>query len=529
MAVTGPADRVAGRAEQPNGRAEQAHGRGEQPNGRTGVSAALAGGGRLDRAGLATVPAAARPRVEPGEARPGILHIGLGAFHRAHQAVFTEDAMAAAGGDWGIVAVAPRSADLVTVLREQDHLYSVTNRGADASATRVIGALSGTRHLPTEGAAVLALFTDPAIRVVTLTVTEKAYRLDPATGALLLDDDLRADLAEPSPSSRVDGPRTVPGLLVRGLRARAAAGAPPIAIVSCDNLPGNGARLRSLIEQATGGFGDWVSFPSTMVDRIVPASTASTLDRAEAALGRRDLAAVDAEPYAQWVLQDEFPGGRPAWDRAGAILTSDVTSWERLKLRVLNGVHSTVAYLGALAGADTVAQALTLPGLAGLLRGLVERDVAPTVDPPDGVRVVDYGATVLARFANPAIEHRTLQVAMDGSQKLPQRLVGTVRDRRRQGQLPEYACLALAAWMRFVQGTSDDGRALPLSDPLAGAIRAALPASGDPARTVEALLRLDAIFPPELVEDAELAAAITRWLTALATHGAAATIRGAAT
>ena len=413
------------------------------------------------------------------------------------------------------------------MLREQDHLYSVTSRGADASTTRVIGALTGTRHLPTEGAAVLALFADPAIRVITLTVTEKAYRLDPATGALRLDDDLRADLTEPL--SRVDGPRTIPGLLVRGLRARAAAGCEPIAIVSCDNLPGNGARLRSLVEQATGGFGDWVSFPSTMVDRIVPASTASTLDRAEFALGRRDLAAVDADPYAQWVLQDDFPGGRPAWERAGAILTGDVTPWERLKLRVLNGVHSTIAYLGALAGADTVAQALTRPGLVELLQRLVARDVAPTVDPPDGVQVVDYGATVLARFANPAIEHRTLQVAMDGSQKLPQRLVGTVRDRRRQGELPEYAGLALAAWMRFVQGTGDDGRALPLSDPLADAIRAALPPSGDPARTVEALLALDTIFPAELVEDTELVATITGWLTALTTHGAAATIQAAST
>jgi fructuronate reductase len=478
---------------------------------------------RLSRASLPTVPAPARPLVPPGEAGAGILHIGLGAFHRAHQAVFTEEAMARAGGDWGIIAVAPRSAELVTVLREQDHLYSVTSRGGDGSTTRVIGALAGTRHLPTQGAEVLALFADPAIRVVTLTVTEKAYRLDPATGELRLDDDLRADL------SGVDGPRTIPGLLVRGLRARAAAGAPPIAIVSCDNLPGNGARLRCLVEQATGGFGDWVSFPSTMVDRIVPASTGSTLDRAGAALGLRDLAAVDAEPYKQWVLEDDFPGGRPDWASAGAILTGDVTSWERLKLRVLNGVHSTVAYLGALAGCDTVAAALRMPGLVGLLERLVAEDVAPTLDPPDGVRVVDYGATVLHRFANPAIEHRTLQVAMDGSQKLPQRLVGTVVDRRRQGGLPEYATLALAAWMRFVQGTGDDGRALPLQDPLADAIRAALPTSADPARTVQALLGLDAIFPAELAGDAELVAAITRWLRSLTVLGAAATILGAST
>ncbi|MEK8110329.1 hypothetical protein NKG94_50440 [Micromonospora sp. M12] len=164
-----------------------------------------------------------------------MLHIGVGAFHRAHQAVYTEEAMAAAGGDWGIVAVAPRSADLVAQLRAQDHLYSVTSRSGDSSRTRVVGALTGTRHLPTEADDVLRLFADPAIKVVTLTVTEKAYRLDPATGTLRMDEEVRADLAAQR------APVTIPGLLVRGLRARAAAGSPPIAIVCCDNLPGNGA------------------------------------------------------------------------------------------------------------------------------------------------------------------------------------------------------------------------------------------------------------------------------------------------
>jgi fructuronate reductase len=473
---------------------------------------------RLNQASLVDVPVASRPQI--AHPRAGILHIGLGAFHRAHQAVFTEDALASVDGDWGIIAVAPRSTEMVSVLRDQDHLFSVASRSAGASHTRVVGSLVGTRHLPTEAESVLELFADPAIRVVTLTVTEKAYRLDPANGTLVMDDELRADLAGRRP------PTTIPGLLVRGLRRRAEAGAPPIAVVSCDNLPGNGARVRALIEQATdGGFGAWVSYPSTMVDRIVPASTPSTLERAAAVLGARDLAAVDAEPYRQWVMTDEFAGGRPAWERAGAVFTTDVTDWERLKLRVLNGIHSTLAYLGALAGCDTIAEALALPGMLGLLRCLVEADVAPTLNPPAGVQVADYGASVLDRFANPAIEHRTLQVAMDGSQKLPQRLLGTIVDRRRQGALPEYAALALAGWMRFVMGIADDGRALPLHDPLADAIRAALPHSSDPAQTVAALLRLDTIVPAELAEDTELAAALTRWLTALSVAGAAATVK----
>jgi fructuronate reductase len=462
------------------------------------------------RLGLAHLPDHAKPGVIPGSAGVGILHIGLGAFHRAHQAVYTEDAMARSGGDWGIAAVAPRSRDVLDILREQDHLYSVTSLSHEDQRTRVIGALAATHHLPSEAEAILARIADPAVRVVTLTVTEKAYRFD---------DEVRADLAGRPP-------RTVIGLLVRGLRARSAAGGPPLAVVSCDNLPSNGERLRGLVGQATGGeLGDWVAFPSTMVDRIVPASAPSTVERAASALGVDDLAAVAAEPYSQWVIVDDFPGGRPAWDLAGATLTTDVTAWERLKLRVLNGVHSAVAYLGALAGCATIADAVALPGLTALLRSLIAQDLAPTLDPPAGVSVTEYGEEVLRRIANPAIDHRTVQVAMDGTQKLPQRLVGTVLDRRRQGALPAYAALCIAAWMRFVQGNADDGRPLPLQDPLAGTIQAALPASGEPRAVVDALLPL--VSPAELVEDGEVVAEITGWLCALRRHGAADTIRRA--
>jgi fructuronate reductase len=477
---------------------------------------------RLSRAAIPALPEATRPLLTPGAVPAGILHLGLGAFHRAHQAVYTEEAVAATGGDWGIVAVAPRSRDLVDVLREQDNLFSVTSLSGDAADTRVVGALAEVTHLPSQAGRILDLLADPAIRVVTITVTEKAYHLDPATGQLQYDDEVRADLDTDR------DPRTIPGLLIRGLRARAVAGCAPIALVSCDNLPSNGIRLRGLVEQGIGGpLGDWVSFPSTMVDRIVPATTSDTLDRARRALDRVDLAAVDAEPYRQWVIEDDFPGGRPAWETVGAVLTTDVTAWERLKLRVLNGVHSTLAYLGALAGCQTIAEAIALPGMTSLLTRLLAEDIAPTVDPPPGVSVVDYGASVLQRFANPAIAHRTLQVAMDGSQKLPQRLLHTVRERRSAGAVPAYATLAVAAWMRFVQGVADNGAAMPLDDPLAGAIRSVLPGTGDPSRVVHGLLGLDAIFPPGFADDADLVAALTEWLRALGANGAAATVRDA--
>ncbi|SBT42439.1 mannitol dehydrogenase family protein [Micromonospora auratinigra] len=488
-----------------------------------------------DRLGLATLrrlPAQCRPLLRPGTVPAGIVHLGLGAFHRAHQAVHTEAAVGAAGGDWGIIGIAPRSTAVVDALAGQDHLFSVTTLAAEGAATRVVGALAGVRHAASDPQAVVRLLADPAIRVVTLTVTEKAYQLDPVTGTLRTDPELIADLTTDR------APRTVPGLLLRGLLARAAADAGPVALVSCDNLPANGRRLRGLIGQVLArarvpdGPAGWidahVGFPGTMVDRIVPAATAATLDTARRALGVRDLAAVAAEPYSQWVIEDDFPAGRPAWERAGATLTGDAGPWERLKLRTLNGVHSATAYLGALAGAETVAETLALPGLDAVLRRLVAEDVAPSFTPPSGVSVPAYGEQVLARFANPAIRHRTLQIAMDGSQKLPQRILHTIVDLRAAGRSAHWAALVVAAWLRFVRGHADDGRPLPLDDPLADRLRTALTAVPDtPAGVVDAVFAVGEVFPAALAADEEVRADVVGWLTALERHGVRATLAGA--
>ncbi|MEU7924137.1 mannitol dehydrogenase family protein [Micromonospora sp. NPDC049107] len=494
--------------------------------------AVTVGASRLGLGVLRHLPVDSRPLVRPGTVPTGVVHLGLGAFHRAHQAVYTEAAVGAAGGDWGIVAVAPRSAAVVDALAAQDNLFSVSALSAADATTRVVGALSGVRHAPSDPDAVVALLADPAVRVVTLTVTEKAYQLDPVTGRLSPDSALAADLAGHRP------PATVPGLLLRGLAARAAADAGPVALVSCDNLPANGRRLRGLVDQAIAraagtpaGFVDWVAAnvtcPGTMVDRIVPASTPETIDTARRALGVTDLAAVAAEPYAQWVIEDDFPGGRPGWEHAGAVLTDDAGPWERLKLRALNGVHSAVAYLGALAGRETIADALEIPHLADVLRRLIAEDVAASFTPPDGVRVVDYGEQVLARFGNPAIRHRTLQVATDGSQKLPQRILQTIADLRASGRSARWGALVVASWLRFALGYADDGRPLPLQDPLAGPIRAALDAGAQsPAGAVDAVFALREVIPAEVAEDDEVRAQVTAWLTALGRHGVEATLAG---
>jgi fructuronate reductase len=477
---------------------------------------------------LRRLPVESRPLVRPGTVPAGIVHIGLGAFFRAHQAVYTEAALAASGGDWGIVGVAPRTASVVDALSSQDQLYSVTSLSANDAQTRVVGALAASHVAALDPARVVALLADPAIRVVTLTVTEKGYLLDPATGRLLSDPALDADLSGDRP------PTTVPGMLVQGLLARARADAGPIAIVSCDNLPANGRRVQGMLDAAFARAGHddaWVRAnvrcPGTMVDRIVPASTEATRSLAAAALGVVDQVALSGEPYMQWVIEDDFPGGRPAWEAAGAVLTDDAGPWERLKLRSLNGVHSAMAYLGALAGRSTIAEAYEMPGLADAMRRFIAEDVAPSFTPPAGVSVVSYGASVLSRFANPAIAHRTTQIAMDGSQKLPQRVLETISDRRAAGATPRWGALVVAAWMRYARGVADDGHALTLDDPLADSIRAAIAAApATPDGLAGALFGLTAVFPAALAEDEVVRALVVEWLTEFEKHGVETTLAG---
>ncbi len=484
----------------------------------------------MPRLSLDTLPALApelRPRVDPRALGVGIVHLGIGAFHRAHQAVFTEDAIAAAGGDWGICGVTQRGPGVVEQLGPQDGLYSVTARGRSGATTRVIGAVREVRWVGDDPEGVVDRIAAATTAVVTLTVTEKGYRHDPATGRLnRRDPDVAADLAD-------GGTRTMPGQLVAGLRRRRDANGAPLTVVSCDNLPDNGRLLGGLMHEFTEGnaLRDWiersVAFPSTMVDRIVPATTAE--DRAEigAALGVADEGAVVTEPFAQWVIEDAFATARPAWESAGAIVTGDVRPYEQIKLRLLNGTHSTIAYLGALAGYELIADAVDPAGpFSGVLHALMAQDAAPTVTVPDGFDLTAYEGQVLERFANPALRYTTLQVASDGSQKLPQRLLAAALHRRRAGAEPGMAALGVAAWMRFVSARrSDGGDDLPVDDPLADTITERLGGRTAAAEVVDRLLSLRQVFTPELASDDVWRDLLVERLDMLSRDGAAATAR----
>jgi fructuronate reductase len=482
---------------------------------------------RLGPAGLDRLPAGVgRPAYDRRDLPIGMVHLGLGAFHRGHQAVYTDDALAEAGGPWGICGVSLRSAGVRDRLAPQAGLYTVAARDQEAERLRVVGCMREILVGPEDPAAVVARIADPGVTIVSLTVTEKGYCHDPATGRLNADHpDTRHDLAEPA------RPRSAIGVLVAGLERRFRAGVAPPTVISCDNLPANGRTLAAVAgafaalrdDRLAAWLDGTVAFPATMVDRIVPATTAADLERIGARLGMTDAAPVVAEPFRQWVIEDRFAGPRPAWDRVGAELVPDVAPYEEMKLRLLNGSHSALAYLGHLAGFEHVFEVMQAPDFVAYMRRMMAEEIAPTLAVPTDLAA--YQATLLARFANPALAHRTGQIAMDGSQKLPQRLLGTVRDRRAAGGSIRLLALAVAGWMRHATGTGERGQPIEVADPLAERFRAIVDRAGDdPAALAAGFLGLVEIFGDDLPRDRRFVDQVTAWLRALLARGARAVV-----
>ncbi|WP_293874517.1 MULTISPECIES: mannitol dehydrogenase family protein [unclassified Sphingomonas] len=478
---------------------------------------------RLSRATLANLPASIeRPAYDPAALGIGIVHLGLGAFQRAHMAAYLQPLLA---GDprWGVAGASLRSDDTRDALTPQDGLYALCEASGDGDRITVMGGLRAI-HGPADGDALMRRMVAPDTRIVSLTVTEKGYLRGSDGGLDLADPGVRADL------SGTAAPRTVPGLLVAALRQRREAGLAPFTVLSCDNLPGNGhvvARILSDYARADGsGLADWiadtVACPNTMVDRIVPATTDADRRRIAAALGLEDAWPVMAEPFSQWVIEDRFPAGRPAWEDSGATMVADARPWEEMKLRLLNGSHSTIAYLGLLAGWETVADAMRVPALADHVAALMDESAA-TLRMAPGTDLGGYRDQLLQRFRNTALKHRTRQIASDGSQKIPQRLLAPGAVLAAEGRGMDRIALGIAAWLRVAGGHADDGKPLPLDDPQAGTLRA-LAAPGRSPDAVVAALFDESGLVPERDRHPALRDAITRMLTALATYGAAGTL-----
>lgn len=476
---------------------------------------------------LCTLSAGASLPYDRSCVTPGIVHLGVGAFHRAHMAVYVDDLLKF-DPSWGIIGASLRRPDTRYALAPQDFLYTVVERNASCTSMRIVGSLLDVFDVATQRRELLAAMADPRIRIVSLTVTEKGYCHDPATGHLLPNHpDIRRDLANH------DTPISAPGMIVRALELRRAARIAPFAVLSCDNLPSNGETTASVVTQFAAlrdkALADFivreVAFPSTMVDRIVPSTTEEDRILVTESSGLRDAWPVVTEPFSQWVVEDLFPAGRPDFERAGVEMVSDVKPFEIMKLRMLNGSHSSLAYLGYLAGHEFVNEAIAEPVLARFVSELMTQEVMETLPPGVG-DLVAYRDALLERFANPALRHRTWQIAMDGSQKLPQRLLGTIRDRLARGQSIKLLSLGISAWMRYATGVDELGDAIDVRDPLAERFEMiTASAEGEPGRLVDGFLGLREVFGEDLPRNELFRETLCAHITSLFQCGALETVR----
>jgi fructuronate reductase len=484
---------------------------------------------RLSQATLGDLPApVGRPIYDRSRLETGIVHLGVGAFHRAHQAVYTEQVLQAGDLRWGILGVSLRSPATRDALSEQNGLYTVCTRAASRESLQVIGAL---RHLlvgPENPAAVVSAMAHSAVKIISLTITEKGYCHDPATGRLRDNHpDIVHDVAHPQ------SPRTALGLILAALERRRAARIPAFTVISCDNLPSNGRTLKQALsdlaqlrdKSLARLVDDSLTCPGTMVDRIVPATTEHDRTSIAERLQAYDAWPVITEPFSQWVIEDSFGQGRPDWEAHGAEFTADVAPYELMKLRLLNGAHSCIAYLGYLCGYETVAQSMGDASLREFVIRLMDEEITPVLAAPGGADVSRYKRDLIDRFCNPALHHRTWQIAMDGSQKLPQRWLGTVRARLAENRPVVLLALGVAAWMRYVVGSDEAGKPIDVRDPLALQLRKLADRAGLVAsRLAPALLSVDAIFGADLAGDPRFTGPVTEALDRLIGWGARRTL-----
>ena len=459
---------------------------------------------------------------------PRIVHLGFGAFHRAHQAVYADILAAEHGSDWGYTEVNLIGGEQqIADLKNQDRLYTVAEMSADAWTARVVGVVKNALHAQVDGLeTVLAAMCEPQIAIVSLTITEKGYCHSPATGQLMLDHPaIVADLQNPQQ------PKSAPGVIVAALARRRAAGLPAFTVMSCDNMPENGHVMRNVIcayaQAVDAGLAAWiaqnVTFPSTMVDRIVPAMTAETLDKIEQLTGVRDPAGVACEPFRQWVIEDNFVAGRPEWEKAGAELVAYVLPFEEMKLRMLNGSHSFLAYLGYLSGYQHINECMEDEHFRRAARALMLEEQAPTLN-VTGVDLTRYADMLIARYSNTGLRHRTWQIAMDGSQKLPQRMLDSVRWHLVHHHRFDLLALGVAGWMRYVGGVDEQGNRIDVSDPLLPVLQNAVMQSAEGEARVKALLGVEAIFGNELPHEPLFVAQVTQAYLSLLENGAKATV-----
>lgn len=487
---------------------------------------------RLCQSSLGQLPAEViKPNYDRAHLKAGIVHLGIGAFHRAHQAFYTEAALNRFGGDWGIIGCSLRSPSVREQMAPQDNWYTLVERSGEGEKLQLIGAVVKTLVGPEDPAGLVAVMADPAIKIVSLTVTEKGYCHDPATGDInFTHPDIQHDL------QHLAAPKSAIGYLVAALQLRQQQGCAGFTALSCDNLPNNGQVLQKVVlqfaQKVSPALAAWISanasFPCTMIDRIVPATTDADRAEIEVRLGLRDEAMVVAEPFTQWVIEDNFVNGRPQWEAVGAQLVKEVHIFEKIKLRLLNGSHSTLAYTGYLSGFDYISEVMAEPAFVKMIKIYMEREAGETIQAPADFDIAYYQQQLRDRFCNKALKHRTWQIAMDGSQKLPQRLLESLREQLAGKGHIDIICLAVAAWIRYVSGVDEKGNVIEVSDPLAAELRSACDQhQGNPAALVKAVVSITKVFGGDLQSEQRFVEGVTQWLTRFYDKGVLTTVREA--
>jgi fructuronate reductase len=463
-----------------------------------------------------------------------IVHLGFGAFHRAHQGLYTSELAQHSDSDWGICEVNLFGGEaLIKALREQDHLYTVLEKGANGCQAKISGSITESLHSGLDGIeAILAKMSEPQIAIVSLTVTEKGYCTDAASGKLDPNNPLiSADLANPTT------PRSAVGLIVEALRLRKEAGIAPFTVMSCDNIQENGHVAKSAILEYSRltnvSLSQWISdnvtFPCTMVDRIVPAATQETLDEIAENVGIYDPCGIACEPFRQWVIEDNFVAGRPNWDMIGAQFVSDVVPYEEMKLRMLNGTHSFLAYLGYLAGYPHISDTMEDPHFKAAALNVMMQAQAPTLTMPAGTDLQGYADSLIARFTNPSLKHRTWQIAMDGTQKIPQRFGGSLRYHLAHNSSFELIATAIAGWIRYATAVDETGQAIDVQDPMASQLATLFAIHGTQPNVVKIVLSLESIFPADIGQNEQVIEHVTEAYLSLLEHGARQTVATLAT
>ena len=470
-----------------------------------------------------------QPSYDRNQLTTRIVHIGCGAFHRAHQALYHHDWLEHSNSDWGICEVSLfGDGRLIRQLREQQHLFTVLEKGSDKRTAKLVGSVCQSLHAGTDGReAILETMSDDNVKIVSMTITEKGYCIDPSSGRLDRSHPLiQHDLSHPlQPDSAI-------GYIVAALRRRKEQGSRAFTVLSCDNIQENGKAAKSAVVEFASlidtDLALWIklnaTFPSTMVDRIVPAATQEMYLELQEIIGEPDPCGIECEPFRQWVIEDSFADGRPHWNEVGVEFVSNVVPYEEMKLRMLNGSHSFLAYLGYLAGYDYIFETMQDPHFRVATFNLMTREQAPTLDMPKGTVLETYALELIERFSNQSLKHRTGQIATDGSQKLPQRFGDSLRFHLQHHSNYRWLALGVAGWMRYVSGVDEKGQEITINDPMADTFKAIYDKHGLSANVVPELLAIEPIFGSDLKNQHGFVNTVTSAYQRLLDVGAAKTV-----